>query len=76
MCSPLVLSPDNRLLFTSVLLSPPQIVDCNSGRTLDELIKWVEGHADGKSVEEEEEEEEEGEGEGPEEEAGIDHTKL
>ena len=44
-------------------------MDYNGGRTLDELIKWVETHADGKSDEGEEEEE-------PEEEAGPDHTEL
>ena len=55
-----------------ILLSPPQIVDYDGGRTLDELIKWVEAQVEGKGDEGEEEEE----GEEPEEEAGPDHTEL
>ena len=60
------------LTFTSILLSPPQIVDYNGGRTLDDLTKWVEAQVEGKGDEGEEEEEEEE----PEEEAGPDHTEL
>ena len=56
-------------------MSPPQVVDYNGGRTLDDLTKWVEAQVAGKGDEEEEEEEEE-EGEEPEDEAGPDHTEL
>ena len=42
---------------TTVLLSLFQMFDYNGGRTLDDLIKYVEGQLEGKVVEEEEEEE-------------------
>ena len=41
----------------TVLLSLFQMFDYNGGRTLDDLIKYVEGQLEGKVVEEEEEEE-------------------
>ena len=68
-CQPLALGPDNRQVFCC---PPPQIVDYNGGHTLDKLVKFVEGHKDGRS---DEGEEEEG-GEEPEEEAGTGHTEL
>ena len=45
-------------------------MDYNGGRTLDELIQWVEAQVEGKGDEGEEEEEEE------EEEGLPDHTEL
>ena len=43
----------------TVILSLLQMFDYNGGRTLDDLIKYVEGQLEGKVVEEEEGEEEE-----------------
>ena len=53
---------------TTVVLPLLQMFDYNGGRTLDDLIKYVEGQLEGKVMEEEEESEEmEGEFEEPEE---------
>ena len=53
---------------TTIILSLLQMFDYNGGRTLDDLIKYVEGQLEGKVMEEEEESEEmEGEFEEPEE---------
>ena len=42
----------------------PQVIDCTGGRTLEDLIEFVETQVNGESEDEEEEEEEEEEGEG------------
>ena len=61
------------ILYKVFCCLPPQIIEYTGDRTLDELIKWVEAHMDGKSDEGEEEEEEEEEGGA---EPGHEHTEL
>ena len=56
-CDPIIDSSSLGCRMTTVLLSLFQIFDYNGGRTLDDLIKYVEGQLEGKVVEEEEEEE-------------------